>query len=45
MNDRVSWEKYFMNIEYEGWELDDFDSAKNYRSYQFDLISSHPDLI
>ena len=28
-----------MNIEYEGWELDDFDSAKNYRSYQFDLIS------
>ena len=30
-----------MHNEYEGWELDDFDSAKNFRSYQFDLISNY----
>ena len=27
-----------MHNEYEGWELENFDHAKNYRLYQFDLI-------
>jgi len=27
-----------MYNEYEGWDLEDFDNAKNFRSYQFDFI-------
>jgi len=30
-----------MNIRYEGWELPFFDSAKNFRSYQFRLIKRY----
>ena len=27
-----------MKIKYDGWELNDFDKANNFRNYQFSLI-------